>query len=393
MASNSDVKDSKLVGLTLKPVGAPTGSRSMEDCYDKIGQVGEGMYGQVYKMRDRDDPKTLVALKKVRMDNEKEGFPITAIREIKILSKFSAENKDIGDKNIVRLKEIVTSKASNENDNKGDIFMVFEYMEHDLAGIRENRDCKFDLATVKLIVRQILHGLVNCHQSGILHRDLKCSNVLMNSAGDVKLADFGLARTTGDKKRMTPKVITLWYRPPELLLGEQEYDACVDMWSAGCIMAELLMEKPLLPGKDEADQIHRIFHMFGVPNESTWPGVTKLSLYERMTKDRNYKNDFHKFIKQHSKHEISPDCLDLLQKLLEMDPKRRITSVDAFYHNWFFENSLHVPLSQSQAEMERADSRKRLAQSLSKVSDSHEYEQRLKRKMEAKARPTNKRFI
>ena len=189
------------------------------------------------------------------------------------------------------------------------------------------------------------------------------------------------------------KVITLWYRPPELLLGEQEYDACVDMWSAGCIMAELLMEKPLLPGKDEADQIHRIFHMFGVPNESTWPGVTKLSLYERMTKDRNYKNDFHKFIKQHSKHEISPDCLDLLQKLLEMDPKRRITSVDAFYHNWFFENSLHVPLSQSQAEMERADSRKRLAQSLSKVSDSHEYEQRLKRKMEAKARPTNKRFI
>ena len=206
MASNSDVKDSKLVGLTLKPVGAPTGSRSMEDCYDKIGQVGEGMYGQVYKMRDRDDPKTLVALKKVRMDNEKEGFPITAIREIKILSKFSAENKDIGDKNIVRLKEIVTSKASNENDNKGDIFMVFEYMEHDLAGIRENRDCKFDLSTVKLIVWQILHGLVNCHQTGILHRDLKCSNVLMNSAGDVKLADFGLARTTGDKKRMTPKV-------------------------------------------------------------------------------------------------------------------------------------------------------------------------------------------
>lgn len=167
----SDAKDSRLVGLTLKPVGAPTGARSMEDCYEKIGQVGEGMYGQVYKMRDRDDPKTLVALKKVRMDNEKEGFPITAIREIKILSKFSAENyADMKDKNIVRLKEIVTSSASNENDNKGDIFMVFEYMEHDLAGIRENRDCKFDLGTVKLIMRQILHGLLNCHKAGILHR-------------------------------------------------------------------------------------------------------------------------------------------------------------------------------------------------------------------------------
>lgn len=380
MAAN---KDSKLVGLTLKPVGAPTGARSMEDCYDKIGQVGEGMYGQVYKMRDKEDPKVLVALKKVRMDNEKEGFPITAIREIKLLSKFTYEADPAKSQNIVKLKEIVTSKASDENDNKGDIFMVFEYMEHDLAGIRENKGCRFDVNIIKLITHQILTGLLNCHSAHILHRDLKCSNVLMNSQGEVKLADFGLARTSGDKKRMTPKVITLWYRPPELLLGHQEYDASVDMWSAGCIMAELLLEKPLLPGRDEPDQIFRIFNMFGIPTEETWRGVTRMPLYERYTKKQTFRNKFVEHMKSYSKHPLSPECLDLLCQLLQLNPEKRIDAGGAKTHDWFY---VH------RTEWER-DSKIKLQQMLAKVTDSHEYEQRLKRKMEQKTRPMTKRFM
>ena len=376
----------KLTGLTLKPVGAPSGSRSMEDCYDKIAQVGEGMYGQVYKMRDKADPKVLVALKKVRMANEREGFPITAIREIKLLSKFSAENDS---KYIVNLKEIVTSKADAGNDNKGDIYMVFEYMQHDLAGIRENKECKFDLQTIKVILKQILRGLWACHKNKVLHRDLKCSNVLVNVNGEVKLADFGLARTMGDKKKLTPKVITLWYRPPELLLGNQEYGPSVDMWSAGCILAELLLEKPLLPGKDESDQIFRIFQIFGTPGEETWPGVTRLPLYERYAKGKSFPNIFSKHMLDFSKHKISENCLDLLLRLLDPDPKKRITANEAYSHEWFSEGPrVWNPNEEREAQ-------KRLSNKLHHISDSHEYEQRLKRKLESKqSRPMAKpRFM
>ena len=169
---------------------------------------------------------------------------------------------------VVKLEEIVTSKADHEkNDNKGGIYMVFEYMEHDLAGIRENRACQFDLRMVKLVMWQILSGLHACHKNRIIHRDLKCSNVLMNNEGDVKLADFGLARKMGDKKRMTPKVITLWYRPPELLLGNQEYTEAVDM----CIMAELLLDKHFLSGNKESDQVHNFFTTLGYPTERWVP--------------------------------------------------------------------------------------------------------------------------
>ena len=261
--------ESTFINQKLKPVGAPDGSRCWEDFYEMQAQVGEGMYGQVYKMKEKSSNET-VALKKVRMANEKEGFPITAIREIKLLSKFadpSERRHPASGENIVRLKEIVNSKADADNDNKGDIFMVLEYMEHDLSGVRESPNCKLTMSSIKTIMNQILTGIEDCHSNKILHRDLKCSNVLMNRGGDVKLADFGLARSAGDKKRLTPKVITLWYRPPELLMGQQEYDYAVDIWSAGCILAELFLGKPLLPGRDESDQIAKIFDIFGTPRE------------------------------------------------------------------------------------------------------------------------------
>lgn len=251
------------------------------------------------------DGGEIVALKKVRMDNEKEGFPITAIREIKIL-------KSLDHKNVIRLKEIVTSKVSfvssyglvfcthelprvfihtcssvmlqahASNQNKGSIYMVFEYMDHDLTGLADRPGMKFSIPQIKCAIdiartrraflfcprlpfissrlrrkiyvhrcymKQLLTGLYYCHRNNILHRDIKGSNLLIDNNGILKLADFGLARScaTENAKTLTNRVITLWYRPPELLLGTQAYGPAVDMWSAGCIFAELLHGKPILP--------------------------------------------------------------------------------------------------------------------------------------------------
>jgi len=369
--------------LKLTPVGAPDGSRCWEDYYEEIAQVGEGMYGQVYKMRDLETGE-MVALKKVRMDNEKEGFPITAIREIKLLSGLSKKQET----HVVTLKEIVNSKAAGSNDNKGDIFMVFEYMEHDLAGIRENKQFNMTIGGIKVVMRQILMSLMTCHSNQILHRDLKCSNVLVNNHGDVKLGDFGLARPTGDKKRLTPKVITLWYRPPELLLGFQEYDGSVDVWSAGCILAELICQTPLLPGRDEFDQMYKIMKLFGNPTEETWPGVTKLPLYSRLVENqKKYTNRFREEVIQRVSRKTShsppsESCLDLLTRMLEMNPAKRISAADACYHPFFYDE---MPVCRDSNMKEFKAS---FANQLQRIRDSHEYEQRVKRRMEA-----NKRFV
>jgi len=182
------------------------GSRSV-DVFDKIEQIGEGQYGLVWLAKDKSDANggALVALKKVKMDNEKEGFPITAIREIKIL-------KNLKHDNIVRLKEIVTSKAGDHNKQTGSVFMVFEYAEHDLAGLILNQRVRLEKQHVKSYLKQLLDGLHYLHKQKILHRDIKGANLLITNGGRLKIADFGLARSYNDPSvPLTKKVITLWW--------------------------------------------------------------------------------------------------------------------------------------------------------------------------------------
>lgn len=229
-------------------------ARSVE-AYEKIEQVGEGTYGEVFMARSRDD-SSLVALKKVKLEGEREGFPITAIREIKIL-------KSLNHDNVINMKEIVTSK------NKSSIYMVFEYMDHDLTGLAGREGIKFSIPQIKCYMQQLLTGLNYCHLNNILHRDIKGANLLIDNNGVLKLADFGLARSCAleNSRALTNRVITLWYRPPELLLGTQAYGPAVDTWSAGCIFAELLLGKPILQVRVSPDTRSS----FRVPSQRSLP--------------------------------------------------------------------------------------------------------------------------
>ncbi|GJM91835.1 hypothetical protein PR202_ga08252 [Eleusine coracana subsp. coracana] len=293
---------------------------------------------QVYMAKET-GTNEIVALKKIRMDNEREGFPITAIREIKILKK-------LHHKNVIKLKEIVTSpgperdeqgKPIDGNKYKGSIYMVFEYMDHDLTGLADRPGMRFTVPQIKCYMRQLLTGLHYCHVNQVLHRDIKGSNLLIDNEGNLKLADFGLARSfsSDHNGNLTNRVITLWYRPPELLLGSTKYGPAVDMWSVGCIFAELLNGKPILPGKNEPEQLTKIFELCGTPDDLIWPGVTKMPWYNNFKPPRPLKRRVKEFFKHFDRH-----ALDLLEKMLTLDPSQRISAKDALDAEYFWTDPL-----------------------------------------------------
>lgn len=267
------------------------GSRS-SDLYEKVDQVGEGTFGKVYKAKIKNVPtggKNLVqgqhvALKKILMDNEKEGFPITAIREIMILKRLNHQN-------IINLIEIVTSKPSEKNKLRGNVYLVFEYMEHDLAALIDNK-ISFSVSQIKCILFQILTGVQYMHSNNIIHRDIKGANILINNQGHVKIADFGLARIHNPNpnvsKQYTNRVVTLWYRSPELLLGSTNYGPSVDIWSVGCLFSELLTGVSPFRGSKENEQVEKIFEKCGTPNEETWPRVSSLRYYSTLSPKQTY---------------------------------------------------------------------------------------------------------
>jgi len=318
---------------------------------------------QVYMARCR-ETNDIVALKKVRMDNEKEGFPITAIREIKILKK-------LRHKNVIDLKEIVTSKATDSNGMKGSIYLVFEYMDHDLTGLADRPGMKFSLPQIKCYMQQLLRGLHYCHTNNILHRDIKGSNLLINNEGILKLADFGLARsyTNENAHPLTNRVITLWYRPPELLLGTQQYGPSVDMWSAGCILAELLYGKPILPGKSEMEQLELIFKLCGSPTKENWPEAEKLP----WAKTFKFKKPYPRRVREVFSR-FTPSAKDLVERFLALDPSKRINAADALDADWFWEEPLACE-----------------PHTLPRYEPSHEFQTKKRRQEAKRAEEQNKR--
>ncbi|XP_060169410.1 cell division control protein 2 homolog A-like isoform X2 [Lycium barbarum] len=237
------------------------------DQYEKVEKIGEGTYGVVYKARDRATNET-VALKKIRLEQEDEGVPSTAIREISLL-------KEMQHGNIVRLLDVVHSEKR--------LYLVFEYLDLDLKKHMDSSpEFSKDPRVVKTFLHQMLRGIAHCHSHRVLHRDLKPQNLLIDPRTNVlKLADFGLGRAFGIPVRtFTHEVVTLWYRAPEILLGSRNYSTPVDVWSAGCIFAEMVNQRPLFPGDSEIDELFKIFRVVGTPNENIWPGVTSLPDYK-----------------------------------------------------------------------------------------------------------------
>jgi len=281
--------------------------------YEKLQKIGEGTYGVVYKARDKQSGRFL-ALKKIRLEHEDEGVPSTAIREISIL-------RELNHTNIVSLLDVVNV------DNK--LYLVFEFLDQDLKKYMDSVN-SMEPDLVKSYCHQLLQGLLYCHQKRILHRDLKPQNLLIDKNGALKLADFGLARAFCVPVRpYTHEVITLWYRAPEILLGSPAYSTPVDIWSAGCIFAELITKRPLFPGDSEIDQLFRIFRTMGTPTEDIWHGCTTLP-------------DFKPSFPQWKKQELSsivtnadPLALDLLMKMLVYEPSKRISAKEALKHAYF----------------------------------------------------------
>ncbi|KAG8071342.1 hypothetical protein GUJ93_ZPchr0006g46377 [Zizania palustris] len=332
--SESDVCRSRSPDHTLSPhrcINMLQGCRTVDE-FERLNTINEGTYGIVFRVRDK-RTNEIVALKKVKMEKEKEGFPLTSLREINILLSFHHPS-------IVEVKEVVVGSGDK------DIFMVMEYMEHDLKGVMETMKQPYSQSEVKCLMLQLLEGVKYLHDNWVLHRDLKTSNILMNNRGELKICDFGLSRQYGSpSKPYTQLVVTLWYRAPELLLGAKEYSTAIDMWSLGCIMAELLSKGPLFNGKSEIDQLDKIFKTLGTPNEDIWPGYSKLPGATIKFGKQTFNRLRHKFraVSFTGGPTLSEAGFDLLNRLLTYDPEKRISADDALNHEWFCE----LPLPRS----------------------------------------------
>ncbi|KAL7579972.1 hypothetical protein ACA910_004966 [Epithemia clementina (nom. ined.)] len=347
--------------------------------YERLEQIGEGTYGQVYRARCKDTGR-IVAMKKMRIHHGGYwGMPLQLIREIKILKRLhhprllsmievvtskGVEHLDTDDPPLKSIGDQPSDKASDAREAyKGNLFLVLEYVEHDLTGLLDVA-YQFEEVQIKSVFKQLLEALAFMHENKYVHRDIKSSNILLDSCFRLKLADFGLARciepsileqmqSNNDRSSsvscsndLTNKVITLWYRPPEILLGACQYGPAVDVWSAGCILAELLLGKPLFPGKTELETLNLIIDLLGTPSTETW------EFFERMKKGKPLSSQSAPPLdlpsirqdtpttasrlrdKYHAK--VSTPALNLLEKLLEWDPRKRLTAANALQHSYFW---------------------------------------------------------
>ncbi|KAJ1434541.1 Serine/threonine-protein kinase, active site [Sesbania bispinosa] len=285
--------------------------------FERFNKIGQGTYSTVYKARDVTHQK-IVALKRVRFDNlDPESIKFMA-REILILRRLDHPN-------VIKLEGLITSQTSRN------LYLVFEYMEHDLTGLASGPGIKFSEPQIKCYMQQLLSGLDHCHSRGVLHRDIKGSNLLIDNNGILKIADFGLANYFDPQHSvpLTSRVVTLWYRPPELLLGASKYGVAVDLWSTGCILGELYCGRPILPGKTEVEQLHRIFKLCGSPSEDYWRKL-RLPHSTVFRPPHHYRRCLAETFKEYPSAVVR-----LIETLLSVDPTLRGTAATALKNEFF----------------------------------------------------------
>jgi len=288
--------------------------RQFRSQYDMMEVLGEGTYGKVRKARCRQSGE-FRALKQMKLSNREEGVPSTAIREIAILKELSHDN-------IVRLFDVFCKP--------GELCLIFELCDNDLKKHMKALGGKLHTAQVKDFALQLLKGMEFCHASRIIHRDLKPQNLLIDSKLKLKIADFGLARAFMlPVPQYTHEVVTVWYRPLEILLGSKLYSIPVDIWGVGCILAEMATGSPLFAGDSEIDTAFKIFQKLGTPTEAMWPGLSELP---------DFKATFPKWQPKgwanirNTQAQLGATGIDLLDQLMAYNPSARISARGALQH-------------------------------------------------------------
>ena len=315
--------------------------------YRKTAFLGEGQYATVFKAEDTEQDNRVVAVKKIKLGQKsdaRDGINRTALREIKLL-------QELHHPNVIGLLDVFGHKSN--------ISLIFDYMDTDLEVIVRDPSVLLTPAHIKAYSLMTLQGLEYLHAHWVLHRDLKPNNLLLNDQGVLKITDFGLAKAFGSPSRqLTHQVVTRWYRCPELLFGARFYGTSVDIWSMGCIVAELLLRVPFLQGETDLGQLSKIFEVCGTPNEENWPGVKKLPDHVSFKHMPGipFKDIF---------SAASDDLLDLLNWCLVLDPSKRCTSTEALKSSYFSNHppptpGPRLPLPKSKQETEDDNKLKKL---------------------------------
>jgi CTD kinase subunit alpha len=270
---------------------------------------------------------------------------VTAIREVKLLQSLNHDN-------IVRLREVMVEK--------NDCYMVFEYLSHDLTGLLNHPTFKLEQSHKKDLAKQLFEGLDYLHRRGVLHRDIKAANILVSNTGQLKLADFGLARFYAKRSKLdyTNRVITIWYRSPELLLGETQYGPAVDIWSAACVLVEIFTRHAIFPGDGgEINQLDKIYNVLGTPTKEDWPGIVDMQWFNLLRPNERKPSTF----EEKYRDRLTPMAFELLQAMFLYDPLARPTAADVLEHP-FFEGDGHELESKAlRKEKEKADKEARRA--------------------------------
>lgn len=306
----------------------------MNISYVRGKRLGEGTYAVIYsafRTEKKKDPiidegtpidSEKLAIKKIKFNQYSQGHEISAIREIKALKRINCEF-------VINLIDVFIYEKA--------IHMVLEYVDTNLEEVIKNSDKIIMPGDIKAWMLMILRGLYECHKLFIIHRDIKPNNILISADGTVKLADFGLTRKLSND--MTVRAVTRWYRSPELLMGAKDYGLSVDMWSVGCVFAELFLRIPLFAGDTDIQQLDLVFKALGTPTEKEWPDIQKLpgfiefELYPRYSLSGLLTA-------------ASSDAIDLLEKCLTFDPKKRISCDRALKHNYFTSKPFPTPRGQ-----------------------------------------------